>query len=209
MIYAALAACWFFYFLIHSLLASTAAKSYVARKWPAFPSWYRLAYNLLALLLLLPVSALLWGNSWPMLWQWHGWAAAIAVMLKFLAIGGFWYSLRYYDMAEFLGLKKREGAGFVISPFHRFVRHPWYFFAMVIIWTSDINSGQFLSYSLISLYFLLGSRLEEKKLERDFGERYRRYAERVPGLFPLPWKFLSRDEAEQLANDQVFSDWKK
>ena len=31
------------------------------------------------------------------------------------------------------------------------------------------------------------------------GDAYRRYRERVPALFPLPWRYLSRSEAERLA----------
>jgi len=47
----------------------------------------------------------------------------------------------------------------------------------------------------ITLYFVLGSRLEERKLIAVHGDTYRRYRAKVPGLLPLPWKRLSREEA--------------
>jgi hypothetical protein len=40
--------------------------------------------------------------------------------------------------------------------------------------------------------------LEEKKLLIYHGDIYRRYMARVPGLIPLPWKFLTAEEAEAL-----------
>jgi len=55
-----------------------------------------------------------------------------------------------------------------------------------------------LSSVIITLYFLVGSRLEEKKLLVYHGNIYRRYMSRVPGLIPLPWKFLTAEEAEVL-----------
>jgi hypothetical protein len=46
---------------------------------------------------------------------------------------------------------------------------------------------------------VVGSRLEERKLVERFGERYRTYRQRVPGLLPLPWRMLGREEARRLA----------
>jgi protein-S-isoprenylcysteine O-methyltransferase Ste14 len=122
---------------------------------------------------------------------------------------GFVWSLRYYDMQEFLGLKQWRGhvttaedqESFQLSPLHRFVRHPWYFFAIILLWARDMNTAQFLTSVMASLYFTIGARLEERKLLVYHGERYRRYMERVPGLFPLPWKCLSATEAKKLCSD--------
>ena len=34
------------------------------------------------------------------------------------------------------------------------------------------------------------------------GEIYRRYRQRVPGLFPLPWKYLRDSDVQALASDR-------
>jgi protein-S-isoprenylcysteine O-methyltransferase Ste14 len=51
---------------------------------------------------------------------------------------------------------------------------------------------------MITVYFIVGSRLEEKKLLVYHGDTYRRYMARVPGMIPLPWKSLTEKEAEAL-----------
>jgi len=114
--------------------------------------------------------------------------------------------MRAYDGGEFLGLRQlRAGTrtvedqeAFRISPLHRYVRHPWYFLSLVIVWTRDMNAAMLLSAIVITAYFVVGSRLEERKLIAYHGERYRRYMEKVAGLVPLPWKVLSPEEAREL-----------
>jgi protein-S-isoprenylcysteine O-methyltransferase Ste14 len=141
-----------------------------------------------------------------MVWRWQESAAWLANGLALAAIIGFWLSLKSYDMQEFLGLRQlqfhvrkvEDQECFHLSPFHRFVRHPWYFFGLVLIWTRDMSVTTLLSSVFITLYFIVGSRLEEKKLLVYHGDTYRRYMQRVPGLLPLPWKSITEAEAEVL-----------
>ena len=51
----------------------------------------------------------------------------------------------------------------------------------------------------LTLYFLIGSRLEERKLLVYHGERYREYRRFVPALIPLPWRWLTKEKARELA----------
>jgi protein-S-isoprenylcysteine O-methyltransferase Ste14 len=61
-----------------------------------------------------------------------------------------------------------------------------------------MSATTLLSSVFITLYFIVGSRLEEKKLLVYHGDIYRSYMARVPGLIPLPWKFLTKEKAEAL-----------
>lgn len=197
---------WGLYFLIHSLLASLAIKSWLAGRWPQWLPAYRLAYNGIALALLLPLLGLLVLWHGPSLWVWSGAWAWLANGLTVLALAGFAWSLRYYDGAEFLGMRQwcrgvrgvEDQERFTLSPLHRYVRHPWYSLGLVLLWTRDMDPALLLSALLISLYFLIGSRLEERRLLVYHGEVYRRYRERVPALIPLPDRYLSRAEASAL-----------
>ncbi|HEU0188418.1 MAG TPA: hypothetical protein VFQ97_00305 [Gallionella sp.] len=198
--------CWIGYFALHSVLASLAVKRRVAATYPNLMPYYRLVFNILAVLLLLPILWLSYRDSGPMLWRWQGITAWLANGLALAAVFGFGLSLNSYDMQEFLGFHQlkfhiqrvEDQEHFHLSWFHRFVRHPWYFFGLVMVWTRDMSAATLLSSVMITVYFIVGSRLEEKKLLVYHGDTYRHYMARVPGLIPLPWKSLTAEEAEAL-----------
>jgi protein-S-isoprenylcysteine O-methyltransferase Ste14 len=200
-----LAALWAVYGLIHSLLASLTLKRLVARHWPGLMPVYRLGFNLVAVILLIPPMWLAWktGGAPVLVWgdfQWLAWT------LSALAAAGFLWTLGDYDGAEFLGLRQwraqekrvEDQENFHLSPLHRFVRHPWYFLGLVLVWARDLNTAEIVTAAMITAYFVIGSRLEERKLLVYHGEVYRRYMAAVPGIFPLPWRWLSRAEADAL-----------
>ncbi len=197
---------WLGYFLVHSLLASLSVKSIVVHHMPSFMPMYRLTFNLIALLLLLIPLWLTFVKPSEYLWQWQGMGRWLANLLSILAVAGFAWSLKYYDSQEFLGIKQLKSRArfiedqetFRLSPFHRFVRHPWYFLGLLLIWSREMTPYMFTSALMMTLYFWVGSRLEEKKLVSYYGERYRIYCQKVAGLFPLPWRYLSPQEADRL-----------
>ncbi len=201
----ALASGWLVYALLHSLLAANNIKARVRTRWPALAARYRLAYNLIATVLLLPMLA--WTLVWPGpdLWIWSGSAAWIMNGIALAGVAGFLHSSRAYDMAEFLGLKSNSAASpgtpsrLVLTWEHRFVRHPWYFFGLLVLWTRDMDAAFLVTAICASLYFALGSRLEEQKLIEEFGNRYERYRQQVPALIPRPWRFLSRAQMRELS----------
>ena len=135
-------------------------------------------------------------------------SAYIANGLALAAVAGFFYTLRDYDGSEFLGLRQwlnqtrtvEDQECFHLTAAHRFVRHPWYFFSLVILWTRDMSAAMLLSALVMTAYFIVGSRMEERKLIAYHGERYLRYMGKVAGLVPLPWKTISKAEAFALVS---------
>jgi len=194
------------YFVMHSLLASLWFKRWVHHRWPHLMHAYRLTYNFLAILLLIPLLLFMQQNPGPLVWQWTGWLAWLMKGLTVAATLGFVWSLKSYDNRVFLGVTQwrnrhretEDPERLHISTLHRFVRHPWYFFFIVILWTQDLHLAQLVVYSLITVYFVIGSRMEERKLIAHYGEAYREYIRQVPGLIPLPWRWLNKEEASHL-----------
>ena len=197
-----LAVGWVLYAVVHSLMASIACKQWIQRRWPDFFASYRLFYNVWAVILLLPLAVLSLRTPGPQLWAWSGPTAWLMNGLAGLALFSFLRTGGGYDLMTFLGLRPERTVGaprLVISTWHRFVRHPWYSLGLVLIWTRDMSAATFVSAEAITLYFVIGSRWEERKLVAEFGERYREYQRKVPRLFPRPWQSLSKTDAERLA----------
>jgi protein-S-isoprenylcysteine O-methyltransferase Ste14 len=203
-----IALAWAAYFALHSLLAANTTKAWLGRRWPHLLPAYRASFNLVSLITLLPVLWLVYAHGGGWLWQWQGPFAWVANGLAIVALFAFFVSTRAYDMGEFLGLRQMHQANgpdtqtFTLSPFHRFVRHPWYCFGLVLVWTRDMNGPLLVSAVAVTLYLIVGSRLEERKLIAHHGQIYRDYMDKVPGLLPLPWKYLTSEQAEALLKSQ-------
>ncbi len=197
---------WGIYSAIHSWLASLQLKRLVVRRWPSLMPAYRLLFNGVATLLLIPPLWLSFTLPGPQFWRWDGIYWWVANGLALLALLGVAWSMRDYDSGEFLGTRQwrekemaaEDQEGFHISPLHRFVRHPWYSLSLVLIWTRNMDLAFLVTAVVMTLYFIIGARLEEQKLIVYHGEKYRRYREMVPGLVPIPWRYLSRTQAKVL-----------
>ena len=188
---------------LHSLLITATVRRWLEQRGGVWLGAYRLVYVGLSMLTLLP---LLWYTTslpqqpLPALPLW------LRIPLLLYALVMFVGGLRVYDLHTFLGLRQwrsgtRDAAdaeAFRISPFHRHVRHPWYAFGLVVLWTRDMSAAMLVSAVLTTVYLVVGAHLEEKKLVARLGDAYRGYQRRVPGLIPLPWKSISAEEAEDI-----------
>ena len=201
-----LALAWLLYFVIHSILASLLVKTRVARQWPRIMPWYRLFFNATAVLLILVPLYLTFSAPGEPVWAWRGGWFYLANGIALVAVAGFFFSLRFYDGSEFIGLRQlrarehrvEDQESFQLSPLHYYVRHPWYFLGLILIWTRDMPPAMLLTAISATLYFVIGAYLEERKLVVYYGDVYRQYQRRVPALIPLPWRHLDRESAERL-----------
>ena len=76
---------------------------------------------------------------------------------------------------------------FIVRGPYRWVRHPLYFFCLLLIWLCpDLSLDRLLYNILWSTWIIVGSVLEERDLVAAFGESYRDYQRKVPML--IPWR---------------------
>jgi protein-S-isoprenylcysteine O-methyltransferase Ste14 len=184
------------YGALHSLLASLRAKALARRiLGPASSRLYRLGYNLVGVLTLLPVLAiparqpglLLYRVPWP----WSGLMLAGQALALVTTLVG----LLQTDLAGFLGLRQLlegepEGPPkLVLTGLYRWVRHPLYTAGLAFLWLSPLMTTSTLAlFTGLSLYLYIGSLFEERRLVREFGQAYLDYQHRVPRLMPRPWR---------------------
>lgn len=187
--------------VVHSVTAAASTKAFVRRRFGerAFAGWYRLIYNVLALISFVPVLYFLWtGFPQRVLWTIPAPLRYVTIMVQLLALLGLALSLLQTDVWAFVGVRQvvrfTQGAPdpelpatLVQSGPYAWVRHPLYTFSLVFLWLNPVMTLSSLVLNLFALaYFWIGSIYEERRLVREFGDVYRSYQARVPRL--VPWK---------------------
>jgi len=181
------------FFLQHSLMIRRGVKDRITQRIPAayYPALYSIASGIALIALVL-----LWQPSDRFLFRLGGAARWVSVCVVLTAFVGFAWgvrSLRWFDPFGRLAIQVRlrgvapPSLAFVAEGAYRFVRHPLYLFALVLIWsTPRFSADQFLFNVLWTLWIVVGTKLEERDLVADFGGAYRRYQVSVPMLLPHP-----------------------
>ena len=183
---------WFLFAAVHSLLARPSVQgkfeSYVK-------SWYRLFYNLLALISVAIV--LMVGKSWLS----HNRFAIFdnqpveifTIVVQLLGFVVLVLAFASYDKGRFIGITQVMTGERVSSAtneplqrsgLNRWVRHPLYTGAFLVLWGGAISLLGVWTAIWGTLYLVIGSRFEERKLVNIYGDDYQRYQQDVPQFFP-------------------------
>jgi len=188
---------WILWCTFHSTLISITVTEYMKRKLGDGFRFYRLFYNGVSVATLIPLMYYSRMIREAPVFCWEGPLAIIRVLLFAASIYLFVVGGRHYSWAQFSGIAQiRAGRAdgslskydsFVVSGIHRIIRHPWYIGGMMIVWVENQSVSTILINTVISFYFIVGSFLEERKLVREFGDKYRQYQQTVSMLFPWRW----------------------
>jgi len=186
--------------IVHSVTAARPFKAWVRRRLGrrAYAGFYRLFYNLLALVTFLPVLYVLWALVPPTrLWTVPFPFSLLFLLVQGVGLIGLLISLLQTDVFRFIGLRQTmrylSGAAepdppatFVRSGTYALVRHPLYFFSILFLWFAPVMTLNSLLFDVIAtIYFYLGAIHEERRLAAEFGDTYRQYKEEVPAFIPF------------------------
>jgi protein-S-isoprenylcysteine O-methyltransferase Ste14 len=184
------------YGILHSALASHRVKDLAARMFGGiFPRHYRLFFTLIAgistiayfgAVLLFPDRAL---DRIQPPWRY------LTLIIQLIAGVCFIAALFQNSLLGFSGLaslvKKdvsREER-LTTGGFYRYTRHPLYLFALIMLWLLPVVTWNILALAIgITVYTLIGSLLEERRLAQQFGQEYAEYKKRTPWLIPIQFK---------------------
>lgn len=185
---------WLGFGLGHSLLAGTRAKDFLA---PALGPYYRIAYNGLAGIHVAGVwlaGKWLFAGTAP--FALPGAVGAGLTGLSILGIVILLLAMRGYDLGRFAGTTQiRNHRRGTVEPedeplrtdgFHAWVRHPLYAGAYLILWGNAQDPFGLATAIWASAYFAIGTKFEERRLLKLYGDAYRSYRASVPAI--VPWR---------------------
>ena len=192
-------AIWMLVFaVIHSITADKRVKGWFAQSFGerTYEGFYRLIYNIIALISIAPLFLYMWSIA-TVLYRVPNWLIPIFAAIQLIGSIGLVVAVIQIDWARFIGLKQLiayfTGADLPLKEeplqlkgLFAYVRHPLYFFSLLSLWFSPVmTTSAFLFNIAATVYFVVGSRIEEGRMIDAYGELYENYRQRVPWLIPF------------------------
>lgn len=191
---AGVALAWTAYCAAHSLLIHPPVAARLRAALGACAGAYRFLFNLFSLLALVPLALWHLHLRGPWIVEWKGPWLAIPVAMNLAALALFGLGAAAYGSGDFLGIASLraalkdqpapEGERFSTRGVLRWVRHPWYSGSFLLLWGHDLDAAGLVASLVLTVYLLVGTWLEERKLVSQFGDAYRDYQRYAPRFIP-------------------------
>lgn len=185
-----------FLLLLFGLQHSAMARQSFKKKWTKIiPDFFERSFYVLLSNLILTAIFVFWQPIKIPIWSVDSLIPRVIIYILF-ALGCVLlvYSLLITDHFDFLGLrqiylhlskKKYTPIEFKTPSIYRLIRHPMYLGTLIAFWaTPDMTLGHLLLSLGMTLYTLIGIRLEEQDLGIIYGDEYSRYRQTVGMLLP-------------------------
>jgi protein-S-isoprenylcysteine O-methyltransferase Ste14 len=185
-----LALSWISYCILHSVFAASSFKRLAERCMHGHYKLYRLYYTLFAAISFVAIVIYqVTMTSYKLFLPTTG-SLIVGVVVALLGLAVMCACIVKYFMqlSGLKGLIKNTNTNeLMITGIHKIVRHPLYAGTFAFIWGLLVIfplASLLIANTIITVYTLIGLQLEEKKLEREFGDAYRLYKQEVPMLIP-------------------------
>jgi protein-S-isoprenylcysteine O-methyltransferase Ste14 len=195
--YLLLAGMWTGYCALHSLMITPRVVRGVQTRFPPGRRYYRLVFNLVSVLTLIPVVIYSYSLQTEAVWRWAGALRPVQAAMLLAGLGLVAAGAAKYDFRQFLGLAQLADAdtcrgigsacALDTSGILGVVRHPWYTAVVLMLWARDMDPAALVVNGVLTLYIGVGTVLEERKLVGEFGQAYRDYQQRVSMFLPVRW----------------------
>lgn len=177
---------------LHSFLAVPCIKERIMRFARWSPPAYRLRYNIISLLVFGWVMSALSHST--MLYEIQGAARYVLNSIQVIMLIALASCLLSTGLSSFLGIDAlmadtgiRTPQALATTGWYGIVRHPLYLLSIIFMFSNPVMTVRWMILACIAtLYFIIGALIEEKRLQKEFGEEYGRYREQVPFILPLP-----------------------
>ena len=194
--YLLIALMWTGYCSLHSYLISIRFTNLMTRLLKNYYAFYRLAYVMISIILLVPLVKFTAQLNDPVIVTY----AFPLSIVRYVLISGsllmfFWAFFFDYDSLSFFGIRqildfgktKKTGPSEEIKKngLLGIIRHPMYFALIIYLWCQTFSLSDIVVNTVLTLYVLIGTRLEENKLVMEFGDPYIKYQHEVPMFIPF------------------------
>lgn len=152
---------------------------------------------MIAVLTLVPVFIIMHSISPVVYFEWLGLFRIVQIALFALGLFFLLAGARHYDGMQFFGIRQLQSKKHKLTlsksgelytdGILKVTRHPWYVAGFCILWAREVNSVSLITNALLSIYLIIGTFLEERKLVQQFGHAYVSYQKRVSMFFPFKW----------------------
>jgi protein-S-isoprenylcysteine O-methyltransferase Ste14 len=190
---------WTVYVSLHSFLISVRFTNLLTRLLKNYYAFYRLFYVLISLVLIIPLINYTSGLDDKVIVTYE---SPISIIRYVLIYGSllmfFWAFFVNYDSLSFFGIrqilnygkeKKTDPTeGIKRNGLLGIMRHPMYFALIIYLWSQTFRVIDIVTNTVLTIYIIIGTILEERKLVLEFGEAYTRYQKEVPMLIPFTKK---------------------
>lgn len=199
--YLALIILWSIWCAIHSGMISLTVNDYLKNRLGSYYKFYRLFYNLVALTTLIPLILYSLSLKGLVLFRWEGYMTIVQIALLIIVMSLFISGGLKYDMLQFFGIRQiksgksystlSESGDIDTSGILSLTRHPWYLAAIIFVWVDyrEMYVSTLIVNIILTIYLVIGTVLEERKLIIELGDNYRDYIDKVSMLFPAKWIF--------------------
>ena len=152
---------------------------------------YRFYYSVFATVTLVCLIYFQYNMRSSLLWKGAGfhnliacWTAVSGILIMLECMGKYFL---FVSGINAFSRKKSTGSTLETGGLHSYTRHPLYFGTLLFIWSLFFLFpfwSNLIVCALITIYTIIGIRIEERKLIIEFGENYANYSSQVPMLIP-------------------------
>jgi methanethiol S-methyltransferase len=187
---------WAAYCALHSYLISTQFTGLMIRLLTRYYAFYRFVYVLVSVALLIPLIRYSSDLDTHIVIMDGLGLGVVRKTLTLLSLGVFFWAFFFdYDPLSFFGIRqilnfrkttmsspsleiKKKGLLGII-------RHPMYLSLIIYLWCQTYTLAEIIANTVLTIYVIIGTILEEKKLVLEYGDAYVQYQHEVPMLLPF------------------------
>ena len=182
---------------LHSAMISISITGYFKKFLGSKYCFYRLFFNTIAIITLIPVALFAYSIRTQAIFRWSGYLRLGQVLLLGAAVLLFYLGTRHYDVRQLIGIKqiRERTSNMAITDTGQLdtsgvlgiTRHPWYLATILLVWARQMDVSVIFVNLILTSYLFVGTLLEERKLIREFGDKYLTYQKSVSMLIPFKW----------------------